>query len=69
MLEILKNYHIPYPYKSNFWNAGRFIMCPNVIIRPTMDYSKMAYNCYAGIWSCDKFPVQNNKLTQEYIDL
>ena len=66
--EILNN-HIPNPHKSTFWNKGRFIMCPNVIISATIDYSKMADNCYAGIWSCDKVSAKHNKLTREYIDL
>ena len=38
-------------------------MCPNVIIRQTMDYTEMVNTCYAGIRSCDKFPTQSDKLT------
>ena len=45
-------------------------MCPSVIIRPRMDYSKMADICFARVWSCvsDKFPAKINKLMRDYID-
>ena len=60
---------IPHPLKSNFWKEGRSIMCPSVIIRPTIDYSKMAEICFAVVWSRDKFPAKINKLTQDHIQL
>ena len=44
-------------------------MCPSVIIRPTMGYSKIADICFAGVWSRDKFPAKFNELTRDYIDL
>ena len=44
-----KSLMIPHTYKSNFRKEGRFIICPTVIIRPTMDYSIMANIYYAGI--------------------
>ena len=44
-------------------------MCPSVIIRPTIEYSKMADICFAAVWSRDKFPAKINKLTRDHIDL
>ena len=44
-------------------------MCPSVIIRPTIDYSKMADICFAAVWSRDKFPAKINMLTRDHIDL
>ena len=68
LAETFNNY-IPHPLKSNFGKEGRSIMCPSVIIGPTMDYSKMADICFAGAWSRDKFPAKINKLTRDHIDL
>ena len=42
-------------------------MCPSVIIRPTRNYSKMVDICFAGVWSCDKFPAKISQLTRDNI--
>ena len=44
-------------------------MSQNVIIRPKMDFSNKADNCYSDHVLSDKFPAKSSKLTQEYIDL
>ena len=44
-------------------------MSRSVIIRPIIDYSKMADICFAAVWSREKFPAKINKLTGDYIDL
>ena len=68
LAKILNNL-IPHPLKSNFRKEGRSFICPSVIIRSTIDYSKMADICLAAVWSRDKFPAKINKLTRDLIDL
>ena len=68
LAKILNNL-IPHSLKSIFRKEGRSIICPSVIIRPTIDYSKMADICFAAEWSRDNFPAKINKLTREHIDL
>ena len=43
-------------------------MSQNVIIRPKLDFSNTADNCYSDHVLSDKFPAKSSKLTQEYID-
>ena len=61
LTEILNN-HIPHPYKSNF-RKGSFVMFQNVIIRPKIDFSNKADNCYSDhvlTWQVSRQKLQAN---------